>query len=183
MLCVISTLVTISATIIDTMSSYMLYRTDFSRCLHTDTHITVDCDTEICSNLNIPPNTCYCCYLYRDRKAKGCDTPFLLDKSAYFIGVESCDVIPKRLYPMVTAVGLLSLLSTILNLVFFFKSRPVRYYVKTEKGDMREVEDEGERGVFRNALQKLKSKKSVFRNNVKYSIAKTEDTVCTESGL
>lgn len=177
MLCVVSILVTIAAAIMDTMSSYMLYRTDFSRCLHTDTHLAVDCDTGICSNLNLPPNTCYCCYLYRDRKAKGCDTPFLLDKSAYFIGVESCDVIPQKLYPMVTTVGLLSLLSTILNLVFFFKSRPVYYYVKGEK------EGEGERGLFSNVLQKLKLKKSVGRDNVKYSIAKTEDTVCAESGF
>lgn len=165
------------------MSSYMLYRTDFSRCLHTDTHLAVDCDTEICSNLNLPPNSCYCCYLYRDRKAKGCNTPFLLDKSAYFIGVESCDVILQKLYPMVTSVGLLSLLSTVLNLVFLFKSRPVYYYVKSEKGDKEGEEGEGERGLFSNILQKLKLKKSVGRDNMKYSIAKTEDTVCAESGL
>lgn len=167
------------------MSSYMLYRTDFSRCLHTDTHLAVDCDTGICPNLKLPPNTCYCCYLYRDRKTKGCDTPFLLDKSAYFVGVESCDVIPQQLYPMVTTVGLLCLLSTILNFVFLFKSRPVQYYVKSEKQDREEEDedDEGdERGVVSNFLHKLKLKKSGERANVKYSIAKTEDTLCTDGG-
>ena len=84
---------------------------------------------------------------------------------------------------MVTSVGLLSLLSTVLNLVFLFKSRPVYYYVKSEKGDKEGEEGEGERGLFSNILQKLKLKKSVGRDNMKYSIAKTEDTVCAESGL
>lgn len=149
----------------------MLYRTNFSRCLHTNTRLAIDCDTEICSDLKLPPNTCYCCYLYHNRKAKGCGTPFLLDKSAYFVGVDSCGVLAERLYPMVTTVGLLCLLSTALNIVFLFKSRPVRYYVKSE-----EEEEEGEVGFVGKIVQKLKPKRAGKRGYVRYAIASTEDT-------
>ena len=170
--------------IIDTLAAYMLHRTDFPRCLHTDTHLAVDCNTGICSDLQLPPNTCYCCYLYKTRKVKGCNTPFLLDKPAYFEGVESCSVLSDKLYPMLMTVGLLCLLSTALNIVFLFKSRPVRYYVKSDEGEEEEVEgEEGEEGegegvggLVSKFVQKLKSIKDGKSGRVKYSIANTEDT-------
>ena len=161
----------------DTLAAYMLHRTDFSRCLYTDIRLAIDCDSEICSNMHLAPNTCYCCYLYNNREAKGCDTPFLLDKQTYFEGIDSCDVLMKRLHPMLVTVGLLCLVSTVLNIVFLFKSRPVRYYVKSDKGEEVEVgeEEEGKEGVVRRLIHKLRRGRE--RDNVHYSAANTEDTI------
>ena len=77
-------------------------------------------------------------------------------------------------------VGLLCLLSTVLNLVFLFKSRPVRYYVKNEKGEEEEMESEGEeddRGLLGNATGKWKRDRAGKRSNVVYTAANTEETV------
>ena len=188
-MCVLCILTTISATIVDMMAAYMLHRTDFSRCLHTgDSDLAVDCDSTTCPYLELPPNTCYCCYLYHHRKTRGCHTPFLLDKQTYFEGVESCSVIPDRLNPMLTTVGVLCIVSTALNILFLFKSRPVRYYVKTEKGKEEEVEEgEGEeseeeeeedRGLLRKVSSRgrVKRDKGGERDNVVYTAANTEET-------
>ena len=77
---------------------------------------------------------------------------------------------------MLMTVGLLCLLSTALNIVFLFKSRPVRYYVKSEEGEEEVEEEEGVGGLVSKIVQKLKSIKAGNTGKVKYSIANTEDT-------
>ena len=187
-MCVVCILTTITAAFMDSLAAYMLHRTDFDRCLHTgDESLAIDCDSTTCSYLSLPPNTCYCCYLYHHRKANGCHTPFLLDKQTYFEGVASCSVLPDRLNPLLTTTGLLCLVSTIFNLIFIFKSRPVRYYVKNDKGEEEEVEEEesdgdsnDNRGLLGRVTNKLKAKrdKGGKRANVLYTPAQTEeDTV------
>lgn len=177
----------------DILAAYMIHRTDFSLCLHTgDSQLVVDCDSRVCSDMHLPPNTCYCCHLYRNRKAKGCDIPFLLDKQAYFKGVDSCDILSDRLYPLLMTVALLCLVSTALNLIFLFKSRPVRYYVKSEKGgEEKEVdedeigeedeENEGERGgrlsKFIHNLKVKRDNNGGKRADIRYIATKTEETV------
>ena len=186
-LCIFCILTTITAVFMDTTAAYMLHRTDFSLCLHTgDSRLVVDCDTSVCADLHLPPNTCYCCHLYQERKAKGCETPFLMDKQAFFKGVDSCSVLPDRLSPLLITVGLLCLASTALNLLFLFKSRPVRYYVKSEKGGGEEeeeveegdleVEEEGEEVGGRGRLIKLVRKWRAKRADIRYSAANTEET-------
>lgn len=191
-MCVLCVLTTIPAAIMDMLAAYMLHQTEFSRCLHTgDTDLAVDCDSTTCPYLHLPPNTCYCCYLYHHRKTRGCHTPFLLDKPTYYEGVESCSVLSDRLNPMLTIVGLLCIVSTALNIIFLFKNRPVRYYVKNEKGREEEVEEVGEgeesegegEEEERGLLRKVSSGGKVRRDNgdkradIIYTAANMEETI------
>lgn len=96
---------------------------------------------------------------------------------------------------MLTTIGLLCLASTILNLIFIFKSRPVRYYVKNIKGEEKEVkeedakveeeeeEDEESEGemenqeLLRNTSSKVKKVREGSRSDVVYTAANTEETI------
>lgn len=162
------------AAVMDILAAYMLHRTDFSRCLHTKTHIIVDCDSKTCSNLRLPPNTCYCCYLYKGRKSKDCSSPFLLDKTPYFEGVASCGVLRDVLCPMVLVVALLEVLSTVLNIIFLFKNRPIRY----SEGKTSEQQEEGEGEEKGSIVRRFAPKwcnAAKKRRDVKYTAANTED--------
>ena len=90
---------------------------------------------------------------------------------------------------MLTTVALLCVVSTALSIVFLFKSRPVRYYVKSEKGKEEEVEEgeeeeesEGEeegKELLRRVSHrgKVKRDKGGERDSVVYTAANTEETV------
>ena len=175
-LCILSILVAITAAALDILAAYMLHRTDFSRCLHTNTHIIVDCDSETCSDLRLSPNTCYCCYLYKGHKSKDCSSPFLLDKTPYFEGVASCSVLRDVLCPMVLVVALLEVLSTVLNIIFLFKNRPIHYYKgKTSEQEQGEGEGEGEEESIVSRFTPKWFKTVKKRRDVKYTATNTED--------
>ena len=91
---------------------------------------------------------------------------------------------------MLTIVGLLCIVSTALNIIFLFKNRPVRYYVKNEKGKEEEVEEEEGEGEEsegeeeeRGLLRKVSSGGKVRRDNgdkradIIYTAANMEETI------
>lgn len=90
---------------------------------------------------------------------------------------------------MLTIVGLLCIVSTALNFIFLFKNRPVRYYVKNEKGKEEEVEEEGEgeesegeeeeRGLLRKVSSggKVRRDKGDKRADIIYTAANMEETI------
>ena len=87
---------------------------------------------------------------------------------------------------MLTTVALLCVVSTALSIVFLFKSRPVRYYVKSEKGKEEEGEEEEEsegeeegKELLRRVSHrgKVKRDKGGERDSVVYTAANTEETV------
>ena len=117
----------LAGAVVDILAAYLLQQTDFSKCAYTYTELTASCESDECSHLKLPSKTCYCCYLYESRDDGGCETPLLLSKQTYFTSISSCEVIPNQLQPMLYCLGLLSLLSVLVNVVFFFMTTPIRY--------------------------------------------------------
>ena len=89
---------------------------------------------------------------------------------------------------MLATVALLCVVSTVLSIVFLFKSRPVHYYVKNEEGKEEKVEEgeeeesegveEGKELLRRvSHRRKVKRDKGGERDNVVYTAANTEETV------
>ena len=77
---------------------------------------------------------------------------------------------------MVMTVGMLSILSTVLNIFLLFKSSPVHYYIKDGETAEEGGEDEGKKGGARRFAGKLGQKwlkwsKNGKQSNVKYTVA------------
>ena len=75
---------------------------------------------------------------------------------------------------MVLVVALLEVLSTVLNIIFLFKNRPIHYYKgKTSEQEQGEGEGEEESIVSRFTPKWFKTVKK--RRDVKYTATNTED--------
>ena len=82
---------------------------------------------------------------------------------------------------MAMTVGMLSILSTVLNIFLLFKSSPVHYYIKDGETAEEGGEDEGKKGGARRFAGKLGQKwlkwsKNGKQSNVKYTVATTAGT-------
>ena len=120
-------MICLTGAILDVMAAHLLGSTDFTACSYTNVATTVSCASSICPSLEVRARTCYCCHLYEERTENGCDSPLLLAKQTYFSGVDSCDALSSILYPMLSAMGGLSLAAAIISMVYVFQSNPVSY--------------------------------------------------------
>ena len=119
------------AAIIDTVAYFLLTNTNFSQCEYANRTTTASCSSPLCPTLELSPGTCYCCYLYNDRTAGGCDTQFLLGKQTVFSEVSSCEAISGVLQPILGTLCALNVSAAVMCVVYFFQTSPLRYLVKT----------------------------------------------------
>ena len=129
----------------DIIAAYLLQRTDFNQCAYTSVNATVSCSSPVCSSLTLPARTCYCCYLYDSLTEGGCNTPMYLARQTYFSGVDSCSDITTTLQPMLSAMGGINLLASIISMVYVFQTNPIVY---SDKEDSAPAANEQHRGQY-----------------------------------